>query len=208
MVNSNSNVDYSMVALSPRGYWKSRGRPSEAGIQLDAQATLQWVFSRYDPHRTRVVLWGQSIGAGVATTALATFAGFKSLSSSTSAPMIRGLVLETPFVNLRSMLFALYPQKYLPYRYLHPFLRSTWDSKGALELIANSDTSLQVEVLILQAQNDEVVSDGQAEILEKTCRDGGLIVERKRVKGALHNDVTSKGEGKMIILDFLKRIYT
>jgi uncharacterized protein len=68
------------------------------------------------------VLWAQSIGAGVATTALASL--LESGVDAIKLSCIRGLLLETPFIDLQSMLVALYPQKILPYRYFSPFLQS------------------------------------------------------------------------------------
>jgi len=75
---------------------------------------LQWVLSKYDLSDTKFVIWGQSIGAGVATTALANL--LETEADGRKLTAISGLVLETLFVDLRSMLVALYPQKFLPYR--------------------------------------------------------------------------------------------
>jgi fermentation-respiration switch protein FrsA (DUF1100 family) len=67
------NLPRSPSSLFPtyRGFWTSKGRASQAGIELDAQAALQWVFANHDLATTKIVPWGQSIGAGVATTLLA-----------------------------------------------------------------------------------------------------------------------------------------
>ncbi|KAA8575550.1 hypothetical protein EYC84_004691 [Monilinia fructicola] len=58
-------VQYVFVCCSYRGYWKSRGRPSEKGIMRDAEATMQWVKrdfeSRPNPNGCEIVLWGQKI---------------------------------------------------------------------------------------------------------------------------------------------------
>lgn len=60
---------YTVVALSYRGYWTSRGRASERGIKMDAAGTLAYVAANFPG--ANVFLWGQSIGAGVACAALA-----------------------------------------------------------------------------------------------------------------------------------------
>ena len=196
--------DFSVVALSYRGYWTSKGRPSERGIKLDAQAALQWVLGKYDLSDTKIVIWGQSIGAGVATTALAHLLETETDGRKLNA--VSGLVLETPFVDMRSMLVAIYPQKFLPYRYLHPFLRSTWDSNGALQRVAAvKPTGLQ-KILILQAGSDEIVPDGQAESLRRVCAEGGLDAELKVIKGALHTEIMAKHEGQKMIAEFLKNV--
>ena len=116
------SIQYVLVALSYRGYWTSTGRASQRGIELDAQALLTWVETEFGTD-TKVILWGQSIGAGVASTATATY-----LLRNDQKLHIQGLILETPFSNIRSMLSAMYPQKWLPYGYLWPFL---WTFGGA-----------------------------------------------------------------------------
>ncbi|OAL31001.1 hypothetical protein AYO22_01296 [Fonsecaea multimorphosa] len=67
LLQQETGKKYTIVALSYRGFWKSKGSPSQTGIELDAEAALEWVLGRYDSDRTRFVVWGQSIGAGVAT---------------------------------------------------------------------------------------------------------------------------------------------
>lgn len=120
----------------------------------------------------RLVLWGQSLGAGVALVAAAAdlekpdrdsvgrnraggeeeeeggwkeeFVGDegeeeehreKNKNIRKERTPISGILLETPFVSVRAMLTALYPQKWLPYRYLWPFLTNHWNSEEALKKI-------------------------------------------------------------------------
>lgn len=191
---------YTLVAVSYRGYWTSCGRPSERGIGLDAIAAIRYAtrqLHKSNEQPIRIVLWGQSIGAGVATSAAAALAQEKDGGSTVS-----GLLLETPFVSVRAMLMAIYPQKWLPYRYLGPFLRNHWDSRVALRKIANSGTRWP-KTLILQAANDELVPSSQGLELEETSQDLGLDVKRIVVSNALHNEVAVKGHGRRAIVDFL-----
>ncbi|OCT47736.1 putative alpha/beta superfamily hydrolase [Cladophialophora carrionii] len=191
---------YTIVALSYRGYWKSKGSASQAGIELDAEAALTWVQGRYDRGRTKIVVWGQSIGAGVASVSLANLLR----NGQDNLRRFSGLILETPFVDLKRILVALYPQRFLPYRYLTPFLRSTWDTRTALRRLGASKPTLKV--LILEAGNDEVVPPGQAETLEGVCIEEQLEVDRKMVPGALHTEVMVKGQGQNHIVKFVQSI--
>ncbi|KIY02838.1 uncharacterized protein Z520_01303 [Fonsecaea multimorphosa CBS 102226] len=200
LLQQETGKKYTIVALSYRGFWKSKGSPSQTGIELDAEAALEWVLGRYDSDRTRFVVWGQSIGAGVATVSLANLLRH----GSASLQRFSGLLLETPFVDLRAILIALYPQKFLPYRYLGPFLQSTWDSKTALNQIGRSRSNMRV--LILEAGNDEIVPSGQAATLEQVCREENLEVDRKTVAGALHTEVMVKSQGRNHIVRFLQSI--
>ncbi len=49
-----------VLAIDYRGYGNSSGGPpSEAGITIDAQATLDWLWQRDDIHKGKVFLHGQ-----------------------------------------------------------------------------------------------------------------------------------------------------
>src|SRR5262249_58512621 len=53
-----------LVALSYRGYGGSSGAPTEAGLVDDALAAYAFTRARYPAER--IVLWGESLGTGVA----------------------------------------------------------------------------------------------------------------------------------------------
>ena len=55
---------FGLLGLSYRGYGGSSGKPSEAGLLLDASAAYDFAAARYPPRR--IVLWGESLGTGVA----------------------------------------------------------------------------------------------------------------------------------------------
>ncbi|EON69440.1 hypothetical protein W97_08700 [Coniosporium apollinis CBS 100218] len=201
-------TQYTIVALSYRGFWTSRGRASQKGIEQDASAALAWVQETYGglSRDMSLVLWGQSIGAGVATDAAARY--LQQTQSSSKPLNIRGLILETPFVSVRNMLVALYPQKWLPYRYLWPFLRNWWDSEAALRTIAERKQPGDMPILLVAASRDEVVPPDQADQLEKLCRELGLQVRRKDVPGALHTEAMAKREGQIAVVEFLNNVGT
>ncbi|KAL8648645.1 MAG: hypothetical protein Q9210_004871 [Variospora velana] len=207
-----SSTSFTIVGLSYRGFWTSRGRPSERGIGRDAAAAIHFALTDLpasDIQPTSLILWGQSIGAGVATAAAAAIAparndattGDLNSEQHTRSP-VSGLLLETPFVSVRAMLTTIYPQKWLPYRYLGPFLRNHWDSRAALKKIASSPCSIP-KVLILQAANDELVPNTQSLDLEGVCQDLQMEIQRKVVSNALHTEVATKAEGRRAIVNFL-----
>ncbi|KAL8863342.1 MAG: hypothetical protein Q9178_000022 [Gyalolechia marmorata] len=207
-----TSTTYTLVALSYRGYWTSRGRPSERGIGLDAAAAIRFAMSQIHmpaEQPIRLILWGQSIGAGVATAAAAALSSAKPEGEDGKrgdhpvTPAVSGLLLETPFVSVRAMLTAIYPQKWLPYRYLGPFLRNHWDSQVALRKIVDS-SKLRPKVLILQAANDELIPSTQTVELEGTCRDLRLDVQRIVVASALHTEVVAKAQGRRAIAEFIR----
>jgi fermentation-respiration switch protein FrsA (DUF1100 family) len=218
-VSANSvDVEYIIVALSYRGYWKSSGRATQRGIQLDAQAFLKWISETYDTLDTelQVVLWGHSLGAAVASTATvtqlsATRASHERAGQDTPIP-ISGLILEAPISSIKDMLISLYPQKWLPYRYLWPFSWNNWDVAAALEKIArHREEALESArpvppIFIMSAASDEVIPLWVADQLEEKAKTLGLNVERKNVKGAMHIEGPLKVEGRKALVDFIFKI--
>jgi|SRR5215467_7032367 len=90
-----------LLALSYRGYGGSSGRPSEQGLIEDARATYAFAAQRYP--EARLVLWGESLGTGVAV-ALA------------AEKKVARLVLEAPFLSGVSIAASAYP--FVPVRWL------------------------------------------------------------------------------------------
>jgi uncharacterized protein len=199
---------YTMVCLSYRGYWKSRGRPSERGLNLDAQAALEWIQKSNElapegvgqDQRAVVMFWGQSIGAGVATNLAAAICGQPDAGSR----LPDALILETPFLSIRAMLENLYPQKWLPYRHLWPFLRNHLDSWQSLTTIATRCKNAGLvppRVFILEAGRDELVPPEHGIKLLQRCLELGVSVKKKSVNGAYHNEAIVRGEGKRAVVD-------
>lgn len=194
VANSKAPVNLIVVALSYRGFWQSRGTPSQRGIEKDAQAALAWTrdFANTLDPGLNIFLWGQSIGASVAA--------WTAANQPSVHQCIRGLILETPFVSIKDMLVALYPQKWLPYRYLWPFLRNWWDNNRALTKLAAQDSP--PPLLILSAGKDEVVPSEHGDALANNCRTLALPVEFQVVQGALHHEVMTKPEGRTMVSSF------
>jgi fermentation-respiration switch protein FrsA (DUF1100 family) len=73
-----------LVALSYRGYGGSSGSPSEAGFIADALAAYAFAAARYAPQR--IIVWGESLGSGVAVAVAA-------------EKPVGHVVLESPFTS-------------------------------------------------------------------------------------------------------------
>lgn len=57
---------YGVLALSYRGFGLSHGSPSEQGFYADARAALKELNGRYHTEDKDIILYGESIGTGVA----------------------------------------------------------------------------------------------------------------------------------------------
>ena len=147
-------------------------------------------------HATKLVVWGQSLGAGVAT--------FVAGHAAKQSIRIDGLILETPFVSVKEMLVTLYPQRWLPYFYLSPFLWNHWDSEVGLERIGQGD--FKPAVLVLSADKDELVPLAHANRLADLCLINGCEVLHSKVAGALHTEALLKLQGQLAVTRFIAKI--
>ena len=112
--NLHHSTGVSVLAIDYRGYGKSEGRPSEAGLLMDACAARDWLAKKEAIHRNEVVLMGRSLGGGIAV----------QLAADTQP---RALVLERTFTSLPDAAGACYP--FLPTRW---FMRNRFDSQSAV----------------------------------------------------------------------------
>jgi uncharacterized protein len=152
------NTNISIVAPSYRGYlhklfgltesyWMSTGRASQSRLEQDTIAVLEWIRNLHSDRDVNVIPYGHSIGAGMAC--------FAATNNSHPNLKVRGIILETPFTSISDMLRAVYPQKWLPYHYLSPFLRSSWNIKHYLSQIVTKEE--KPRIMIVQTEYDEIV---------------------------------------------------
>jgi fermentation-respiration switch protein FrsA (DUF1100 family) len=90
-----------LVALSYRGYAGSSGRPSERGLLRDAAAAYAFAAARYGAER--MVLWGFSLGSGVA------------VAMAADRPVAK-VILEAPYTSLADVAASLF--RFAPVRWL------------------------------------------------------------------------------------------
>jgi uncharacterized protein len=83
-----------IVALSYRGYAGSSGQPSEQGLLQDAAAAYAFTAARYSADR--IVVWGFSLGSGVAVALAA------------EQPVTK-LILEAPYTSIADVAASVFP---------------------------------------------------------------------------------------------------
>jgi fermentation-respiration switch protein FrsA (DUF1100 family) len=86
-------LNCAILVFDYRGFGKSEGTPTEAGILQDARAARQWLAQRMGVEESAIVLVGRSLGGGVAI----------DLAAKDGA---RGLVLENTFASMRDVVDA------------------------------------------------------------------------------------------------------
>ncbi|NNM04982.1 MAG: alpha/beta hydrolase, partial [Gemmatimonadetes bacterium] len=163
-----------------RGYGGSGGKPSEEGFQLDAQAGWRFLMEQVGNHN-RIVLFGRSMGGGVAARLAATHRP-------------GALVLESAFTSLAEIGKSVYP--FLP-RFLLLRLETAFATR---QWVQDTDAPL----LVIHGTEDQLVPLAMGrEIFEA----GGGPKEWYGVRGAGHNDVFWVGGGEYFgrIAEFVGR---
>jgi uncharacterized protein len=102
-----------VLAFDYRGYGRSAGSPTEAGVIADGRAARTWLAKRAGVPESEIVLMGESLGGAVAVQLAA------------EAPA-RGLVLENTFSSARDVARFHYP--WLPVG----LMRTKFDSATAI----------------------------------------------------------------------------
>jgi fermentation-respiration switch protein FrsA (DUF1100 family) len=155
---------FAILLLDYRGYGGNPGRPTEAGLALDAQAGQRALAERgYPPERT--IYFGESLGAGVVATLQA------------EVPPA-GLLLRSPFTSFADVGAHHYP--FLPVEVL---LR---DRYTVLDHVA----ATQVPVTVVHGDRDDIVPPAQSEAV---ARAAPRLVEHLVLPGAGHNDAVMFG---------------
>ena len=160
-----------LVAVAPRSYWKSTpNRPSERGILSDYTHALNYTIKRWP--NSRIILYGHSLGGSAAVC-------LTSALYSEEYPNVQGLILENPFASIPEMVRALYPQRWLPYHYLTPFVLDKWDAVHAASNMSQDSLlwRLSKGMLVLLSEKDELVPSSMGmDILKATKSEGASSI--------------------------------
>jgi len=123
-----------------RGYGRSAGKPTEKGLYKDAQAAYDYLVSRSDVNRNKIVVYGKSLGGPVAADLC--------VNRQASA-----LILEGSFASVALRAQQLYP--FLPIKFL---VTQKYDTMVKVK-------NLRIPKLIAHGRQDEVISFHHGEIL-------------------------------------------
>jgi uncharacterized protein len=126
-----AHAGYGVLMLEYRGYGGNPGTPSEAGIHADGAAALDFLASSGFT-TNRVVLYGESLGSGVAVPLAA-------------QREIAGLILEAPFTSVADV--AQYHYAFIPASVM------VWDRFDSLSWIGK----VKAPILVLHGERDRVV---------------------------------------------------
>jgi fermentation-respiration switch protein FrsA (DUF1100 family) len=152
-----------IVALSYRGYAGSSGRPSEQGLRQDAAAAYAFTSARYSADR--IVVWGFSLGTGVAV-ALA------------AEHPVGKLILEAPYTSIADLAAATF--RLTPVRWL---IRDPFHSDQRIARVT-------APLVVMHGARDPTIPVAFGERLFKLAHEPKQFV---RFPEAGHNDLGNYG---------------
>ncbi len=167
-----------VLLLDYRGYGKSEGRPTEAGVHLDARAGLRAIERAGRPPE-RTVLLGRSLGGAVA------------VGVATGRPLA-GVILESTFSSLTDMV------KVTLGFGLGPLVKGRFPADRQIG-------GLRAPVLFFHGDRDRIVP---LELGERLYRRAPEPKAFERIRGAGHNDLVMVGGAAYFerIRQFLRQV--
>jgi pimeloyl-ACP methyl ester carboxylesterase len=141
----NTNV----LIVAYRGYSRSEGTPSEAGLALDADATLEYILNRDDIDKDRLYVFGRSLGGAVATQL-----------AMKHSNQFKGMIVENTFTSIADMVDRIMPHvapfKFLIQRIFYPTI--------------DRINSVTCPILFIRGLKDEIVPCDQSIKLYETAK--------------------------------------
>jgi fermentation-respiration switch protein FrsA (DUF1100 family) len=170
------HLKVSIFIIDYREYGKSEGEVSEEGTYLDAQAAYDYLVAR--PDTGKIIVYGHSLGAGVATEMV--------LRRNAHA-----LMLESPFLSVREMAKVQYGA--LP---LGGLITTLYDSRSKMKKV-------KIPILILHGDADETVPYAHGRQLFSEAHEPKQFYT---IRNAGHNEVDLVGGEAyyQVVSDFIR----
>ena len=176
-----------VFALEYRGYGRSEGNPSEAGIYRDAEAAYAYLVRERSVPPRRIIALGQSLGTAVAAELAAQHE-------------VGGVVLEAPFPSARALVRRFY--WFVPG--IEGLMRSRFDTAGNL---AMANSKFAAPLLVIHCTRDPVIPFvfGQ-QVYDRAAQPKSFVA----ITGECHEEATLMDPGtvRRELLRFIEQVRT
>jgi hypothetical protein len=159
---------FNVLMFDYRGYGRSDGSPTEAGIYKDGLAAFDYARSEESVDASRIILWGTSLGGAVA------------VDVATKRPAA-ALILESTFSSARDVASVVYP--FLPVRFLLRTKLNSIDKVG----------KIRIPILFIHGRNDRIIPRELGQTLFDAANEPKKFYV---IEGADHNDTYRVGGDK------------
>jgi pimeloyl-ACP methyl ester carboxylesterase len=209
-----SKLELDLIAVPPRSYGLStNARPNQRALLSDYRAVVKHVTSKYaeldkrDGAQTKIVWYGHSLGASIATCLLASIS---KQDFEDRKIVCDGLIFENGFASIKGMVRTLYPQRFLPYYWLTPFVADDWNAVDVFESNKKGDfITNTVPKLFIASEKDEMVPTEMVKrIYERAVEYGepGVPCEWLGVRDAMHDFAYQKPSWLGGIIRFIAKL--
>ncbi|MCC5858023.1 MAG: alpha/beta hydrolase [Ectothiorhodospiraceae bacterium] len=173
-----------------RGFGKSEGRPSFAGVHRDAEAALAIARERADEDGTGLAVFGQSLGGAIAITLVA---------EAGRQYGVDALVADSPFSSYRGIAREKFGEVWLTWPLQYPFSWTISDRFAPIDFVHRVSP---IPLLLLAGDRDPIVPPHHARALYQAA---GPPVELRRASTAGHTQaLTVRGEREYLV-DWMKQ---
>jgi hypothetical protein len=131
-INIFHNLGLSCFIFDYRGYGQSRGKPTEEGTYLDAEAAYEWLKKKKKVSSANIIVFGRSLGASIAAYLAAKVE-------------VRALIIESCFTSYVDIGKKFYP--YMPIRLFAKFGYPTIDYVRRVDC----------PVMIIHSRDDDII---------------------------------------------------
>ncbi|CAD7931212.1 unnamed protein product [Amoebophrya sp. A25] len=186
-----------VLAFDYRGFGKSEGSPTEAGLIQDGLVCLKTLREKFDIAET--FLFGRSLGGAVAVGLVKCVEEFAP-EQRAQYPKIKGVMLENTFTSISDLADKIFPfLSYLGW-VKAKFLRIKWDTESKIQTLSKTSGT---KFLFLVGEKDELVPPAHSKRLHEKCPCTSKIVT---FKDGMHNDTYHKGgkEYQQVVQDFVR----
>lgn len=150
----------SIFIFDYRGYGRSSGHPTEAGVYQDGAAAMEYVRRELGVESRDLVIFGRSLGAAVAAEMAGRYPS-------------RAVILESPFASIGAMANQL-----VPWPPIGPLLSAKFDNLAKVSRIS-------APLLVIHGERDEIVPFAQGQQVFGAGREPKAFYP---IQDAGHND--------------------
>ncbi|KAI0121144.1 Alpha/Beta hydrolase protein [Xylariales sp. AK1849] len=162
---------YHVLAIDYRGFGKSTGAPSEAGLINDGAAAVDWAMRVAKIPSSRIVIMGQSLGTAV-TSGVAEhfamqgveFAGVILVAGFSNLPTLLSRYTAAGFIPVLSPLRAIPPLL----RFFQSFIVDKWESADRLATVVGL-TRTRLRLTLIHAKNDLEIPCSESDALFRSA---------------------------------------
>ena len=170
---------YSVLLASYRGYGSNSGKATEKHLIADSSLVLNWLLKKERIAPTEVILFGESLGSGVAVALAGQYP-------------VKALIFDGAFSSVADVAQSLY--FFIPVRW---FLKDSWDSNKRIHKV-------KAPLLFIHAKKDSIIP---FHLGQKLFASANKPKKYLWLDNSDHNSNLEKTSVQKAIIDFIQSVF-